>query len=172
MSQIQNNLSASRFEFYEAGALSMTLRYCMHNGQIWLLDTSMSSTYDQQAQLNYFYLWVLQDIQRRRIEVLPFCPKARQYMLANPHFLDFIPNNPPGHFTELKTTAGLRKPAAKASSTRTDNAAIVPATSIAKAPPTAAVYSLRAHSLKHKKKQDLQTLKEAAATPTLLEAVV
>lgn len=150
----------------------MTLRYCMHNGQIWLLDTSMSSTYDQQAQLNYFYLWVFQDIQRRRIEVLPFCPKARQYMLANPHFLDFIPNNPPGHFTELKTTAGLRKPAAKALSTRTDNAAIVPATTIAKAPPTAAVYSLRAHSLKHKKKQDLQTLKEVAATPTLLEAVV
>lgn len=172
MSQIQNNLSASRFEFYEAGALSMTLRYCMHKGQIWLLDTSMTSTYDQQAQLNYFYLWVLHDIQRRRIEVLPFCPKARQYMLANPHFLDFIPNNPPGHFTELKTTAGLRKPAAKALSTRTDNAVIVPETTIAKAPPNAAVYSLRAHSLKRKKKQDLQTVKEAAGTPTPLEAVV
>ena len=104
---VQNNLEVSRYELYKDGQLAGFLKYRMEGDHMWLLSTEMTAEYEEPALAEKLLLGVLQDVRRRRIGVLPFCPVVRQTMLENPHFLRLIPANPPGHFPLLMDAVEL-----------------------------------------------------------------
>ncbi len=104
---LQNNLDLTRYELYQDGQLAAFLQYRMENGQMWLLTTQSLPECPEPALVDVLLLWVLGDVLRRRVEVLPFCPLTRQAMVENPKFLRLIPANPPGHFPLLPTQTGL-----------------------------------------------------------------
>lgn len=104
MSTVQNNLEVSRYEMFVGGQLAGTAQYRMENGQLWLMSTSMLPLTEGRAVPEEFLLEVFNDLRRRRIEVLPFCATAREFMMANPRFIDLVPKTPPGHFPHLRET--------------------------------------------------------------------
>ena len=107
MSTVQNNLQTSRYEMFVEGQLAGTVQYRMENDQLWLMSTEILPLADGRAVPEEFLLEVLQDLRRRRIEVLPFCAIAREFMMANPRFLGLVPKDPPGHFPLLRDSAAL-----------------------------------------------------------------
>lgn len=104
---VQNNLESSRYEMYLDGQRAGFLKYRMENGQMWMLGTQMTAEHEDPALTQQLLLRVLQDIRKRRIAALPFCPAARQAMLENPQFLKLIPADPPGHFPLLMDAVEL-----------------------------------------------------------------
>ena len=80
MRTIQNNQFHSRIELYEDGRLAGFIQYRMQDRQIWLLHTLISTQCKDLSLVDDLLGRALQDLQRRRIEVLPFCPAVRHYM--------------------------------------------------------------------------------------------
>lgn len=106
MPTVQNNLELSCYEVYERGQIAGILKYRMENGQMWLMSTHMSPLSEGPAVAEGKAIrLVLQDLWRRKIEVLPFCPVVRQFMMKNPLFLEYLPEDPPGHFPLLREGA-------------------------------------------------------------------
>lgn len=119
MSTVQNNLELSRYEMYVEGQLAGVIKYRMENDQLWLMSTEMFTLLEGHADPAHFMLGALRDISRRRIEVLPFCPLAREFMLKTPNFLSLVPTDPPGHFPLMRkgrefATENKSSPTAKA----------------------------------------------------------
>lgn len=114
MSHLQINLSSSTLEFYEAVALSFSMRYCMHNGQIWLSDTQTYSSQGQQACLDFFYLGVgstrYPTTSHRSLTILT---RSTPIHADKSPFLNFVPQDVSGHFPKLSATASLNPQAAK-----------------------------------------------------------
>lgn len=107
MRTIQNNLQQCRIELYENGNLAGFLQYRMEGGQMWLLYTQMSGDIGDSSLADDLILRALQNAQRRRLEVLPFCPVVRRYMTGHPHFLHLVPSNRSGHFPLLRRDADV-----------------------------------------------------------------
>ncbi|MFL4476780.1 hypothetical protein ACIPUB_00715 [Paeniglutamicibacter sp. ORCA_105] len=81
---IQNNTEAQRYEFYEAGSRIGFVQYEMHEKQMWVLYTQMRRKFKSAARANRAMGFILEDAQRSRIEVVPFCPAFRVFMCQNP----------------------------------------------------------------------------------------
>lgn len=107
MSTVQNNLALSQYELYVDGQLAGAIKYRMENDQLWLMSTEMFSLLEGRADPVQFMLGTLRDLSRRRIEVLPFCPLAREFMISTPTFLALVPTDPPGHFPPLRKSASV-----------------------------------------------------------------
>lgn len=107
MSTVQNNLELSQYEMYVEGQLAGVTKYRMENDQLWLMSTEMFPLLEGSADPAHFMLGTLRDISRRRIEVLPFCPVAREFMLNTPNFLTLVPTDPPGHFPLMRKAVGF-----------------------------------------------------------------
>lgn len=106
MPTVQNNLEVSRYELYDDGQLAGTLAYRMENGQMWLMEARLLHlTEGNRFTLDEFLVRVFQDLMRRRIEVLPYCPEVRKSILRHPQYLKFIPQTLPGHFPLLSESA-------------------------------------------------------------------
>ncbi len=107
MPTVLNNLDMSRYEMFVDGQLAGILEYRMENDQIWLMSTEMYALAEVMTPVSDLLLGVLQNIRRRRIEVLPFCPVVRKFMVDNPLFLGLVPEDPPGHFPLRRESAAL-----------------------------------------------------------------
>ncbi len=107
MVKVQNNPLASQYEQYVDGDLIFVLRYHMEHGQMWMLSVKTSALEVTPQRVDEFLLQVFQDVHRRRIEVLPFSPRIRAFMVKNTVLLRLVPNKTPGHFPNLPTAAAL-----------------------------------------------------------------
>lgn len=105
--KVQNNLLASRYELYMDGELSMTLSYHMESGQMWMLSLDATDPGDFKKHTEVFLQDVFKDVLRRRLEVLPFSPKARAFVVGNEAYLRLIPKTTPGHFPDLRLAAAV-----------------------------------------------------------------
>lgn len=121
MSKVQNNAMSSRYELFADGAAVLTLRYRMEHGQMWMLSMENSAARMTRKNVDAFLVQVFQDVHRRRLEALPFCPTVRDFVVRNPTFLQLLPKETPGHFPDLHRTAALqqrRKKTLRASTSR------------------------------------------------------
>lgn len=103
MPKVHNNLERSCYEVYEHGQVVGILKYKMENGQIWLMSTHTSPMAEVPALVETQLIrLVFEDLWRRKVEVLPFCPAVRAFMMANAVFMATLPEDPPGHFPLLR----------------------------------------------------------------------
>lgn len=112
MSTIQNNLMTSQYESYIDGELAFVLRYHMEGGQMWMLSVDTPKLMDRTSygpgwRMDAFLHEVFTDVHRRRMEVLPFSPRARAFVMKHPEFLHLVPGKTPGHFPDLRLAAAF-----------------------------------------------------------------
>lgn len=118
MTKVHNNLQASRYEFYAEGLLAATLSYSMDAGRMWMLSVETLAVEPPLKRTDGFLVGVFRDVHRRRLEVLPFSPAVRNFMVENNAYLHLLPKRTPGHFPDLRRAAEaerLRRAALKRS---------------------------------------------------------
>lgn len=118
MMKVHNNLQASRYEFYVEGLLAATLTYNMDAGRMWMLSVDTFAVEPPLKRTDGFLKEVFRDVHRRRLEVLPFSPAVRSFMVKNDVYLHLLPQSTPGHFPDIRRAAEaerLRRAALKRS---------------------------------------------------------
>lgn len=171
MPKVQNNLEVSRYELYLDGQLAGFLKYRMEGDQMWLLTTEMVAEYQDPTLVQTLMSWVLRDVRRRRIEILPFCPVVRQAMLENPQFLRLIPADPPGHFPLLMDAVELMYDRG-AATVSLQAGGLAGAETTSRVPPQAIIRSLRTRKKEKKRTVRLHAQPASAAVKETTDPAV
>ena len=111
---VRDNAKLSRFELYVDGDNVGHLQYETRQEQIWLLHTTIEQRFKRSRLDNYFIGNVLENLHRRRIAVMPFCPTVRGYLAGHPEWTALIPVAERSRF-RLTPAARSRKTTARAS---------------------------------------------------------
>lgn len=83
---IQDNTHRSRYELFDDGVLIGTLSYQLHAGRLALLNTVMTADYDRPGRTADIIRPALLNAHRRRLAVLPYCPRVQEFLNANPQY--------------------------------------------------------------------------------------
>lgn len=111
---VRDNVKLSRFELYVDGDNVGHLQYETRRDQIWLLHTTIDQRFRRSRLDNFFVAHVLENLHRRRIGVMPFCPTVRHYLAWHPEWTALIPVAERSRF-RLSPGAKSRKTTARAS---------------------------------------------------------
>lgn len=111
---VRDNVKLSRFELYVDGDNVGHLQYENRSGQIWLLHTSLDQHFKRSRLDSYFISSVLENLHRRRLGVMPFCPTVRGYLSGHPQWTVLIPAEERSRF-RLTPAAKARKTRSRAS---------------------------------------------------------
>lgn len=111
---VRDNMKLSRFELYVDGDNVGHLQYETRQGQIWLLHTTIEQRFRRSRMDNYFIGNVLENLHRRRLAVMPFCPAVRGYLAGHPEWATLIPASERSRF-RLPTASKSRKMTSRAS---------------------------------------------------------
>ncbi len=88
---VRDNLRLNRFELYVDGENAGHLQYEARQGQVWLLHTIIDQRFRRSQLDTYFVGNVLENLHKRRLAVMPFCPVVRGYMVGHPQLTALIP---------------------------------------------------------------------------------
>ncbi|WP_309072023.1 N-acetyltransferase [Arthrobacter sp.] len=111
---VRDNMKLSRFELYVDGENVGHLQYESRQGQIWLLHTNIEQRFKRARLDNYFIGNVLENLHRRRLAVMPFCPAVRGYLGGHPEWTTLIPASERSRF-RLTPATKARKTTSRAS---------------------------------------------------------
>lgn len=111
---VRDNMKLSRFELYVDGENVGHLQYETRQGQIWLLHTTIEQRFKRARLDNYFIGNVLENLHRRRLAVMPFCPAVRIYLGGHPEWATLIPASERSRF-RLTPATKARKTTSRAS---------------------------------------------------------
>lgn len=88
---IENNQELRRYQLYERGDLAGFVQYSMRGEEIWLHYTQLKRRYKSEELIDELMLHVLDDVRRRRLAVMPFCPAMRTFLAARPEYIQLVP---------------------------------------------------------------------------------
>lgn len=91
MRVIENNQELRRYELFEQGDLAGFVQYSMREDELWLHYTQLKRRYKSEELVEELLLHVLDDVRRRRLALMPFCPAMRTFMAARPGYAHLIP---------------------------------------------------------------------------------
>lgn len=111
---VRDNMKLSRFELYVDGDNVGYLQYETRQGQIWLLHTTIEQRFKRARLDSYFVGNVLENLHRRRLAVMPFCPTVRGYLGGHPEWASLIPASERSRF-RLTPASRSRKTTSRAS---------------------------------------------------------
>lgn len=111
---VRDNMKLSRFELYVDGDNVGHLQYETRQGQIWLLHTTIEQRFKRSRLDTYFIGNVLENLHRRRLAVMPFCPAVRGYLTGHPEWTALIPAEERSRF-RLTPAGKSRKTTSRAS---------------------------------------------------------
>lgn len=111
---VRDNARLNRFELYVDGENVGHLQYETRREQVWLLHTAIEQRFKRARLDSYFVGNVLENLHRRRLAVMPFCPVVRGYLAGHPQWAALIPASERSRF-KLTPAAKSRKTTSRAS---------------------------------------------------------
>ncbi|MGB9034221.1 MAG: N-acetyltransferase [Paeniglutamicibacter sp.] len=103
MRVIENNQELRRYQLYERGDLAGFVQYSMRGDELWLHYTQMKRRYKSEEILEALFLHILDDVLRRRLAIMPFCPAMRIFMVQRPGYAHLVPELWQARFLEPST---------------------------------------------------------------------
>lgn len=88
---IENNQALGRYQLFEQGDLAGFVQYSMHGEEMWLRYTQLKRRYRSEEIVDDLLMHVLEDLLRRRLSLLPFCPAMRAFMVEWPEYARLVP---------------------------------------------------------------------------------
>lgn len=96
--EVRDNPAESRYEILVDGVVAGITTYTLHSDRIALIHTEVADEYTGQGLAARLVTDELDDIRRRGLGVLPFCPLVKQFILDHPAYLDLVPAKDRGRF--------------------------------------------------------------------------
>lgn len=91
MRVIENNQVLRRYELFEQGDLAGFVQYSMSGDELWLHYTQLKRRYKSEEVIDALFLHILEDVLRRRLALMPFCPAMRAFMGERPEYTQLVP---------------------------------------------------------------------------------
>ena len=92
MRVIENNQKLHRYQLYEHGDLAGFVQYSMRGDELWLHYTQLKRRYKSEDIVDALFLHILEDVMRRRLALMPFCPAMRTFMVERgPGYAGLVP---------------------------------------------------------------------------------
>lgn len=88
---VRDNPGEGRYEILVDGAVAGFTTYTLHSDRIALIHTEIAEEYGGRGLGARLVAEELDDLRRRGLQVLPFCPLVRQFIEDHPPYLDLVP---------------------------------------------------------------------------------
>lgn len=88
---VRDNPSEGRYEILVDGSVAGFTTYTLHSDRISLIHTEIAEEYGGRGLGARLVAEELDDLRRRGLQVLPFCPLVRQFIEDHPPYLDLVP---------------------------------------------------------------------------------
>lgn len=89
--EVRDDPSESRYEVVVDGVVAGFTTYKLQADRISLIHTEVSKEYSGRGLAGRLVTDELDDIRRRGLAVLPYCPLIRQFIEDHPDYLDLVP---------------------------------------------------------------------------------
>lgn len=104
MRVIENNQELRRYQLFEKGDLAGFAQYSMRDNELWLHYTQLKRRHKSEELVELLFAHILDDVHRRRLAIMPFCPAMRIYMAARPEYTYMVPEHWQRRFLSLPET--------------------------------------------------------------------
>jgi hypothetical protein len=88
--EVHDNPDKKRYEAVVDGALAGFAAYRLHPGAIAFVHTEIEDEFESQGIGSTLVREALEDVRRRGLTVLPFCPFVRSFIAGHREFVDLV----------------------------------------------------------------------------------
>jgi predicted GNAT family acetyltransferase len=89
--QVRDNSDESRYEIHVDGELAGFTEYATHGDEIDYLHTEIDKKFGGRGLASRLIREVLDDARRRELQVMPYCPFVRKFVVDHPEYHDLVP---------------------------------------------------------------------------------
>jgi predicted GNAT family acetyltransferase len=89
--QIRDNSAESRYEISVDGDLAGFTEYIVHGDQADFTHTRIDDEYGGRGLASELIRQALDDVRRRGLRVIPYCPFVRRFIEKHAEYLDLVP---------------------------------------------------------------------------------
>jgi predicted GNAT family acetyltransferase len=89
--QVRDNPEASRYEILVGDTVAGFTEYTVHGRQLDLTHTEVGSKFEGRGLASQLIGELLDDVRRRGLEVMPYCPFVRKFVAKHDEYLDLVP---------------------------------------------------------------------------------
>ena len=89
--QVRNNDELSRYEILVGDTVAGFTEYAMHGSQIDLIHTQVEDEFEGQGLASRLIGELLDDVRRRGLAAMPYCPFVRKFIAKHDEYLDLVP---------------------------------------------------------------------------------
>jgi predicted GNAT family acetyltransferase len=96
--RVSDNPDEQRYEIWAGGELAGFTQYRPFKGGLAFMHTEIDPAFEGKGLGSALVRATLDDLRRRDVEVLPFCPFVRGYIEKHPEYVDLVPERDRGRF--------------------------------------------------------------------------
>jgi len=89
--QVRDNPDLSRYEILVGDTVAGFTEYAMHGKQIDLIHTEVETKFEGRGLASALIGELLDDIRRRGLQAMPYCPFVRKFVAKHDEYLDLVP---------------------------------------------------------------------------------
>jgi uncharacterized protein len=89
--QVRDNKELSRYEILIGDTVAGFTEYAVHGNQLDLLHTEVDEAFEGQGIASALIRELLDDIRRRGLAAMPYCPFVRKFVAKHDDYLDLVP---------------------------------------------------------------------------------
>jgi predicted GNAT family acetyltransferase len=89
--QVRENSDESRYEIYVDDALAGFTEFARHGDEIDFLHTEIDKNFGGRGLASHLIRHVLDDARRRGLQVMPYCPFVRKFIVEHADYRDLVP---------------------------------------------------------------------------------
>lgn len=91
--EVRDNPDEERYEASVDGELAGFIQYRLRPGLIALIHTEVDDRFEGQGIGSSLVSEALDDVRRRGMQVLPFCPFVNEYIKRHPDYTELVPES-------------------------------------------------------------------------------
>jgi predicted GNAT family acetyltransferase len=89
--QVRDNPGLSRYEILVGDVVAGFSDYAVHGSQIDITHTEVANEFEGRGLASTLIEQTLDDVRRRGLQVMPYCPFVRRFIGKHAEYLDLVP---------------------------------------------------------------------------------
>jgi uncharacterized protein len=89
--QVRDNPELSRYEILVGDTVAGFTEYTTHGTQVDLIHTEVEAKFEGRGLASTLISELLDDIRRRGLEAMPYCPFVRKFIAKHDEYVDLVP---------------------------------------------------------------------------------
>ncbi|GAA5228534.1 hypothetical protein [Paeniglutamicibacter antarcticus] len=88
---IENNQEQHRYQLFVQGDLAGFVQYSMRKNELWVHYVQLKRRYKSEETIEFLLLHIVDEVRRKRLALMPFCPAMRLFVVERPEFTALVP---------------------------------------------------------------------------------